>query len=78
MRKIDPNLYLLTGLVIFFSFLLLWVEYVFHDDGQVFQVFSNLLSGVGGALLLAIKGHVSSINTSGGDAVVTGSIQETK
>ena len=53
--KIDPVLLLLMGGITFFSMIVLFVEWKFNSDGQVFQVFSNLLSGFGGALLMRVK-----------------------
>lgn len=55
-HKIDHVLLLLMSGVLFFSLMVLLVEWRFNSDGQVFQVFSNLLSGFGGALLLRVKG----------------------
>lgn len=43
-------LLLFLGLV-FFTFVLIFVEWRFQQDAQVFQVVSNLVSGFGGALL---------------------------
>lgn len=55
MREIDPVLKLLMFGVVFFTFVLIFVEWRFKDDGQIFQTFAGLLAGFGGALLLRVK-----------------------
>ena len=55
MPKIEPVLYLLTFLVLVFTCSLFASEHFFPNDGQIFQVVSNLLSGFGGALLMRVK-----------------------
>ncbi len=54
-EKIEPILLLLTGLIIFFACMLVFVEKFFASDGQVFQVISNILSGIAGAFIMRIK-----------------------
>ena len=54
-EKLDPTLYLLVGLVAFFTVIVIYCEHIFPKDGQVFQVFAGMLTGFGGALLLRVK-----------------------
>ncbi len=55
MPKLEPVLYLLAFLVLVFTGCLFASEHWFPNDGQIFQVVSNLLSGFGGALLMRVK-----------------------
>lgn len=55
MPKLDPVLVLLTGLIVFFSGMLLFIAFRLNSDGQTFQVVGNLLSGFAGALLMRVK-----------------------
>lgn len=54
-EKIEPILFMLAGLIVFFACLLIFVEHFFASDGQVFQVISNILSGIAGAFIMRIK-----------------------
>lgn len=54
--KIDGALLILAGGIGIFSGLVLFCALRLKEDGQTFQVFSNILSGFVGALLLKIKG----------------------
>ncbi|HKS75107.1 MAG TPA: hypothetical protein VJQ82_18005 [Terriglobales bacterium] len=69
MHRFEPVLLLLSGLVIFFTACLFASEHFFKDDGQMFQVVSNLLSGFGGALLMRVK--PASKSTESADPAVT-------
>jgi hypothetical protein len=53
--KVDPILKLLAGLLVFFTFVLIACDYGFKSEGQVFQVFSGVLTGLMGAFLARIK-----------------------
>jgi uncharacterized membrane-anchored protein len=54
-EKIEPILYLLAAMMIFFTAVLIGVEWGFHDDAQVFQVVATILSGIAGAFTIRIK-----------------------
>lgn len=49
--KLDHTLLLMVGLMVFFTGCLFGVMTFWKDDGQMFQVMSNVLSGVAGAFL---------------------------
>ena len=51
----DPVLVLLIVVTLIFSIMLIIVEKLFPNDGQVFQVFSQLAAGFGGAVLARVK-----------------------
>jgi len=52
------TLRLLIGSIGFFVLCLFYAEHMFPNDGQVFQVISNLVSGFAGAFLMYIKGQL--------------------
>ena len=54
-NRLDSVLLLLTGLVILFVALLMTCAKFIPNDGQTFQVISNLLSAAMGALLMRVK-----------------------
>ena len=54
--RVEPLQWLLTGLMVFFTGVVLWISIYQKEDGQTFQVMGNMLSGFGGALLMSIKG----------------------
>lgn len=49
--KLDPILKLLLGGIVFFTGVIIYTQKYFPNDGQTFQVFSNLLAGFAGAFL---------------------------
>ena len=49
--KLDPILKLLLGGIVFFTAVIIYTQKYFPNDGQTFQVFSNLLAGFAGAFL---------------------------
>ncbi len=53
--RVEPIVYLLAALLLLFSGILIFCEYRFPMDGQVFQVFSGLLTSLAGAFLMRIK-----------------------
>jgi len=53
--KIEPIIIVLCGLILFFTLTIIYTAHMFKDDGQLFQVFSNSLAGVTGALLMRVK-----------------------
>ena len=55
MPRLEPVIMLLTGLVVFFSLLLIGVAVWMSMDGQTFQVISGLVTGFAGALLMRVK-----------------------
>ena len=55
MKGLDPVVRLLAGLLVFFTLVLIVTDWFFKSEGQVFQVFSNALSGIVGALLMRVK-----------------------
>lgn len=54
-NKIDPVLFLLTSLVLIFAGALIVVSKISPNDGQTFQILSNLVTGFSGALLMRIN-----------------------
>lgn len=54
-NKIDRTLFLLFFGMVFFVFVLIFVEYFFKDDGQMFQVISGLVTGFAGAFFGRMK-----------------------
>jgi hypothetical protein len=54
-EKVEPILYLLGVMIVFFTAVLLAVEYWFKEDAQVFQVIASILTGIAGAFLARIK-----------------------
>ena len=55
MRQLEPVLFLLSGMVVLFTLLLFISEKMFPNDGQIFQILGNLVSGFAGALLMRVK-----------------------
>ena len=53
--KIEPVVLLLALLMVVFFGILIFCEFKFSMDGQIFQVFSGLLTGISGAFLMRIK-----------------------
>jgi len=53
--EIEPIILLLAALLIFFTAALFVSEKLFPQDGQIFQVISGLLTGIGGALMMRVK-----------------------
>jgi len=53
--RIEPIIYLLAGLLVFFTLCLFAAEHWFATDGQIFQVISGLLTGISGAMLMRVK-----------------------
>lgn len=49
--SLDPILKLLLGGIVFFTGVIIYTQRYFPNDGQTFQVFSNLLAGFAGAFL---------------------------
>jgi len=52
---LDPVTKLLAWLLVFFTVVLISCDYVFRSEGHVFQVFSGMITGIGGALLVRVK-----------------------
>jgi hypothetical protein len=63
-ESVEPIIYVLVGLIVFFAVALVYCEHQFPQDGQVFQVFSNVLSGVSGALMMRVKPSNSGADSS--------------
>lgn len=55
MRNVDPILVLLAWLILICLGAMIFVTWLFHDDGQIFQVVSGLLTGFAGGFLLRVK-----------------------
>ena len=53
--RIEPVVYLLTGLVVFFTFALFAAERYFKDDAVFFQSIVGILTTASGALFMKIK-----------------------
>lgn len=58
MKRIEPIIILLTGLLVFFTGTLIVCEWIFASDKVLFAVFSGLLSNVSGALFMGIKSQL--------------------
>lgn len=54
---VEPILKILCLLMVFFTVVLISVDYLFKGEGQVFQVVSSVLAGVTGAFLARINPH---------------------
>jgi len=54
-NKVDPILWMLFAGMVMFSAVLVFIEYAFKEDGQLFQVFSNLLAAFSGAFFMRVK-----------------------
>ena len=55
LEGVEPIIKLLAVLLVFFSLLVIFCDWRFQNDGQVFQVFSNIMSGIAGAILVRVK-----------------------
>jgi hypothetical protein len=55
MLKIDPILLLLFLGMMIFTAVLVWVEYAFKDDGQIYQTIATLVAGFSGAFFMRIN-----------------------
>lgn len=53
--RIEPILILLFVAMVFFTGCVFAAEHFYPNDGQMFQVVSNLLSGISGAFLMRVK-----------------------
>lgn len=62
--KLEPILLLLFAAMIFFTATVFIAEHFYPNDGQLFQVVSNLLSGISGAFLMRVKPPESKTGTS--------------
>lgn len=54
-NRVDSVVFLLTGLVLSFVGVLIWVAVNLKSDGQTFQIISGLVTGFSGALLMRIN-----------------------
>ena len=54
-QRIEPITMLLFGGLVFFAFLLIFVEWRFNSDAQVFQVIAGVLTGFAGAFFGRMK-----------------------
>jgi hypothetical protein len=72
----DPIFILLLGATFIFAMMLIFVEYKFGNDGQMFQVMSNLTSSFAGAVLLRAKPISASTkeDDKGNDSTISTSI----
>jgi hypothetical protein len=52
---VEPVLLLLAGLLVFFACAIIYCEHFFASDGQIFQVFSGVMTAISGALLMRVK-----------------------
>lgn len=59
-KDLDPNVRLLFIGTVFFAVILVFVDWLFKGEGQVFQVIAGLLTGFSGALLAMIKAKSNS------------------
>ena len=57
--RIDPVLLLLFAGIILFTGVLVFVEWAFKSDGQIYQTLAGLVTGFSGAFLLRINPHVN-------------------
>lgn len=51
------TLIVLCGFTLFFTLMVLLVDWFRPDDGQVYSVFTGLLTGFAGALMMHLKGE---------------------
>lgn len=77
MRQLDQILLLLTGLILFFTLMLMIVSFKLSSDGQTFQIMGNVLSGLVGALLMRVKTDNSSPDPPAGMLVKSTTTAET-
>lgn len=68
--KIEPIVILMTGLVLTFTILLIFVAKTMSSDGQTFQIIAGLVTGFSGALLMRVKPRASVVEDNG-DSTVT-------
>lgn len=54
-ERVEPIVALLFGGLVFFTGMVFMCEHFYKDDGQLFQVISNLLSAFSGAFFMRIK-----------------------
>lgn len=52
----DTTLRVLCGFTVFFTFVTIGVVFWRPNDGQIYTVFSGLLTGFAGALMMHLKG----------------------
>ena len=82
--KVEPILLFLILLMIFFTGALFLAEWRFGNDGQMFQVVSNVLSAVAGAFIMRVKPSSGTPNppnvdfSHAGNTTVTTKVEETK
>jgi hypothetical protein len=55
--KLDPTLKLLFVGMVFFTAILIFIEFRFRTDAQVFQVVASLVAGFSGAFFGRINPH---------------------
>lgn len=53
--EIDGNALLVAGGLVFFTFVLLFVEWKFQSDAQVFQVIATITGGFSSSLFTLLK-----------------------
>lgn len=79
--KVEPVLKLLAATMVFFTVVLIGVEYFFKEDAQVFQVIASILTGVVGAFLGRIKpakGDSGTDGVTGASITVASSVTKTE
>jgi hypothetical protein len=76
MRDLEPIIKLLAGLLVFSIVVAFAAEVFFPSDGAFFQLVSNLVSGILGALLMRTKPRDSTEPTK--STTFTTTVEETK
>jgi len=69
--SVDRTFLVLLAATFLFAALMVFVEWKFHDDGQIFQVMSGLATGAFGAALLRIKAPSKDDHPVPGETVTT-------
>ena len=60
--KIEPVIYLLTGLLVFFTVAIFCAEWWFKSDGAFFQAIAAILGMIAGSLMTKVKTDHDSSN----------------
>ena len=54
-KRVEPNLIFLFVVMVVFAGIIIYCEHFFREDGQVFQVFAGILTGVGTTFLASAR-----------------------
>ncbi len=76
-EPVEPIVYLLSLMMLAFAAIIIFCEFRFPMDGQIFQLFSGLLTGIAGAFLMRIKPKASASPDDDTDKDVTTTVTST-